>query len=192
MSPSNSTQEYTYSTNSTKVYVFGLLLLAELFGSPSSSAKQSCRASISLTPLCLPVSPHQASVSPLQGGNNAGHTVVVDSVEYDFHLLPSGIINPKATAFIGAYSTQTHAPCALAQLRAGFLSAAICTRRFVVERPGEACRPARCVPDCRRLHIRSSAVTSLANGVLLFLFWLPVLLTSAPKHVLTVNISLFL
>ncbi|KAJ8248008.1 hypothetical protein GJAV_G00237120 [Gymnothorax javanicus] len=36
-----------------------------------------------------------------QGGNNAGHTVVVDSVEYDFHLLPSGIINPSATAFIG-------------------------------------------------------------------------------------------
>ncbi|KAJ8285108.1 hypothetical protein COCON_G00039580 [Conger conger] len=36
-----------------------------------------------------------------QGGNNAGHTVVVDSVEYDFHLLPSGIINPEVTAFIG-------------------------------------------------------------------------------------------
>ncbi|XP_016417670.1 adenylosuccinate synthetase isozyme 2-like [Sinocyclocheilus rhinocerous] len=36
-----------------------------------------------------------------QGGNNAGHTVVVDSVEYDFHLLPSGIINPMVTAFIG-------------------------------------------------------------------------------------------
>ncbi|KAK2085941.1 Adenylosuccinate synthetase isozyme 2, partial [Saguinus oedipus] len=33
--------------------------------------------------------------------NNAGHTVVVDSVEYDFHLLPSGIINPNVTAFIG-------------------------------------------------------------------------------------------
>lgn len=38
-----------------------------------------------------------------QGGNNAGHTVVVDSVEYDFHLLPSGIINPNVTAFIGKY-----------------------------------------------------------------------------------------
>ncbi|KAK2117905.1 Adenylosuccinate synthetase isozyme 2 [Saguinus oedipus] len=36
-----------------------------------------------------------------QGGNNAGHTVVVDSVEYDFYLLPSGIINPNVTAFIG-------------------------------------------------------------------------------------------
>ena len=25
-----------------------------------------------------------------QGGNNAGHSVVVDGVEYDFHMLPSG------------------------------------------------------------------------------------------------------
>uniref|UniRef100_A0A8C8FJH7 Adenylosuccinate synthetase n=1 Tax=Oncorhynchus tshawytscha TaxID=74940 RepID=A0A8C8FJH7_ONCTS len=31
-----------------------------------------------------------------QGGNNAGHTVVVEGKEYDFHLLPSGIINPKS------------------------------------------------------------------------------------------------
>uniref|UniRef100_H3DJA4 Adenylosuccinate synthetase n=1 Tax=Tetraodon nigroviridis TaxID=99883 RepID=H3DJA4_TETNG len=36
-----------------------------------------------------------------QGGNNAGHTVVVDGKEYDFHLLPSGIINPKSTSLIG-------------------------------------------------------------------------------------------
>lgn len=37
----------------------------------------------------------------VQGGNNAGHTVVVDTVEYDFHLLPSGVLNQKATSFIG-------------------------------------------------------------------------------------------
>ncbi|XP_069063416.1 adenylosuccinate synthetase isozyme 1 [Pleurodeles waltl] len=36
-----------------------------------------------------------------QGGNNAGHTVVVDGKEYDFHLFPSGIINPNAISFIG-------------------------------------------------------------------------------------------
>uniref|UniRef100_A0A674C1R5 Adenylosuccinate synthetase n=1 Tax=Salmo trutta TaxID=8032 RepID=A0A674C1R5_SALTR len=36
-----------------------------------------------------------------QGGNNAGHTVVVDGMEYDFHLLPSGIINSKAVSVIG-------------------------------------------------------------------------------------------
>lgn len=41
----------------------------------------------------------------VQGGNNAGHTVVVDSVEYDFHLLPSGVLNPKATSFIGTRHT---------------------------------------------------------------------------------------
>uniref|UniRef100_A0A8C7ICF6 Adenylosuccinate synthetase n=1 Tax=Oncorhynchus kisutch TaxID=8019 RepID=A0A8C7ICF6_ONCKI len=38
-----------------------------------------------------------------QGGNNAGHTVVVDGKEYDFHLLPSGIINSKAVSVIGVY-----------------------------------------------------------------------------------------
>uniref|UniRef100_A0A667YVH3 Adenylosuccinate synthetase n=1 Tax=Myripristis murdjan TaxID=586833 RepID=A0A667YVH3_9TELE len=36
-----------------------------------------------------------------QGGNNAGHTVVVDGKEYDFHLLPSGIINSKSISLIG-------------------------------------------------------------------------------------------
>lgn len=40
-------------------------------------------------------------ISRCQGGNNAGHTVVVDGKEYDFHLLPSGIINTKAVSFIG-------------------------------------------------------------------------------------------
>lgn len=42
-----------------------------------------------------------------QGGNNAGHTVVVDGKEYDFHLLPSGIINTKAVSFIGEYPAPT-------------------------------------------------------------------------------------
>uniref|UniRef100_A0A336KE12 Adenylosuccinate synthetase n=1 Tax=Culicoides sonorensis TaxID=179676 RepID=A0A336KE12_CULSO len=36
-----------------------------------------------------------------QGGNNAGHTVVIDGKEFDFHLLPSGIINEKAVSLIG-------------------------------------------------------------------------------------------
>lgn len=36
-----------------------------------------------------------------QGGNNAGHTVVVEDREYDFHLLPSGIINPSCKSVIG-------------------------------------------------------------------------------------------
>ena len=35
------------------------------------------------------------------GGNNAGHTLVVDGEKYAVHLLPSGILNPHATPVIG-------------------------------------------------------------------------------------------
>jgi adenylosuccinate synthase len=36
-----------------------------------------------------------------QGGNNAGHTIVVNGVKFDFHLLPSGLINPNCISVIG-------------------------------------------------------------------------------------------
>ncbi|KAJ1983174.1 Adenylosuccinate synthase [Dimargaris cristalligena] len=36
-----------------------------------------------------------------QGGNNAGHTIVVDGVKYDFHLIPSGLISPTCTTLLG-------------------------------------------------------------------------------------------
>jgi len=36
-----------------------------------------------------------------QGGNNAGHTVVVGDMKYDFHLLPSGVVNPNCISVIG-------------------------------------------------------------------------------------------
>jgi adenylosuccinate synthase len=40
-------------------------------------------------------------VARCQGGNNAGHTVVVGDQAYDFHLLPSGIIWPECVAVVG-------------------------------------------------------------------------------------------
>lgn len=36
-----------------------------------------------------------------QGGNNAGHTVVVDKKSFSFHLLPSGLMNKSCKALIG-------------------------------------------------------------------------------------------
>jgi len=36
-----------------------------------------------------------------QGGHNAGHTIWVDGVRYALHLVPSGILNPKAINVIG-------------------------------------------------------------------------------------------
>lgn len=36
-----------------------------------------------------------------QGGHNAGHTIWVDGVKFALHLVPSGILNPKAINVIG-------------------------------------------------------------------------------------------
>ena len=36
-----------------------------------------------------------------QGGHNAGHTIWVDGVRYALHLIPSGVLNPKAVNVIG-------------------------------------------------------------------------------------------
>lgn len=37
-----------------------------------------------------------------QGGNNAGHTIVVKGVKYDFHMLPSGLVNAKCQNLVGS------------------------------------------------------------------------------------------
>lgn len=36
-----------------------------------------------------------------QGGNNAGHTVVVNGTKHILHLLPSGCLHPHAQCIIG-------------------------------------------------------------------------------------------
>ncbi|KAG1461668.1 hypothetical protein G6F56_005675 [Rhizopus delemar] len=43
------------------------------------------------------------------GGNNAGHTIVVNNIKYDFHMLPSGLINPNCIALIG-HGVVVHLP----------------------------------------------------------------------------------
>src|SRR5690625_2620895 len=40
-------------------------------------------------------------VVKFNGGNNAGHTVVVGDEKYALHLLPSGILSPGCTPVIG-------------------------------------------------------------------------------------------
>src|SRR6201992_4204896 len=40
-------------------------------------------------------------VVKFNGGNNAGHTVVVDGEKYALHLLPSGILTPGCVPVIG-------------------------------------------------------------------------------------------
>lgn len=50
-----------------------------------------------------------------QGGNNAGHTIVVGETKYDFHLLPSGLVNPKCLNLIGS-GVVVHVPSLFEEL----------------------------------------------------------------------------
>ncbi|KAJ3114984.1 hypothetical protein HDU96_001384 [Phlyctochytrium bullatum] len=52
-----------------------------------------------------------------QGGNNAGHTIVVDGVKFDFHLLPSGLVNKNCVNVIGN-GVVVHVPSFFAELKA--------------------------------------------------------------------------
>ena len=36
------------------------------------------------------------------GGNNAGHTIVLDDGKYALHLIPSGILHPQVTNIVAA------------------------------------------------------------------------------------------
>ncbi|KAJ4211394.1 Adenylosuccinate synthase [Fusarium solani] len=50
------------------------------------------------------------------GGNNAGHEVRINGVSYSFHLLPSGLINPKCMNFIGS-GVVFHVPSFFSELQ---------------------------------------------------------------------------
>lgn len=47
------------------------------------------------------LSEHADFAVRFNGGNNAGHTIIVNGKKYPFHLIPSGILHPKTTAVIG-------------------------------------------------------------------------------------------
>ncbi|KAI5950798.1 ADE12 [Candida jiufengensis] len=51
-----------------------------------------------------------------QGGNNAGHTIVVDGKKFDFHMLPSGLVNPKCQNLVGS-GVVVHIPSFFEELK---------------------------------------------------------------------------
>ncbi len=48
------------------------------------------------------LSENAAAVVRAQGGNNAGHTILVNDTELKLHMIPSGIIHPEVNCYIGA------------------------------------------------------------------------------------------
>ena len=63
-----------------------------------------------------------------QGGNNAGHTVVVNDEKYKLQLIPSGILYPDCINIIG--------PGVVVNPKAILARSTACTKR--------ACRPTSC------------------------------------------------
>ena len=49
------------------------------------------------------------------GGNNAGHTIVAGGVTFDFHILPSGLVNPSCMNLIGS-GCVVHVPSFFSEL----------------------------------------------------------------------------
>ena len=47
------------------------------------------------------LSEHADTIVRFQGGNNAGHTVIVDGEKFVLHLLPSGVLHENAKCIIG-------------------------------------------------------------------------------------------
>ncbi|RMD41098.1 hypothetical protein DV735_g4046, partial [Chaetothyriales sp. CBS 134920] len=52
------------------------------------------------------------------GGNNAGHTIVVNGITYDFHILPSGLIHPTCKVNLIGTGTVVHIPSFFKELAA--------------------------------------------------------------------------
>jgi len=65
------------------------------------------------------------------GGSNAGHTIVVEGKKYKFHLLPSGILNEKATCIIGN-GVVIHIPSFLNEMEGLTKSGIDCEGRILI------------------------------------------------------------
>ncbi|KAF9926787.1 hypothetical protein FBU30_003698 [Linnemannia zychae] len=66
-----------------------------------------------------------------QGGNNAGHTIVVGDTKYDFHMLPSGLVNENCTSVVGT-GVVVHVPSFFQELANLEKKGLDCTGRLFV------------------------------------------------------------
>jgi len=65
-----------------------------------------------------------------QGGNNAGHTVVIGDAKYALHLLPSGTLSPDVTPVIG--NGVVIDPAVLMEEMAGLEARGVDTSRLLI------------------------------------------------------------
>ncbi|KAJ3340354.1 hypothetical protein HDU93_007079 [Gonapodya sp. JEL0774] len=71
-------------------------------------------------------------VARCQGGNNAGHTIVVNGVKFDFHMLPSGLLGAPSTVSLVGSGVVLHLPSFFAEVETTEGKGVSCKNRLFV------------------------------------------------------------
>ncbi|PAV19484.1 Adenylosuccinate synthetase [Pyrrhoderma noxium] len=105
------------------------------------------------------------------GGNNAGHTVVVDnfngnkSTSFFFHLLPSGLVNKNCTSFIGN-GVVVHIPSFFQELEGLESKGLDCTGRLFVSDRAQLIFDSHMIVDgLREVELGSKKVGTTGRGI---------------------------
>ncbi|PWN42542.1 Adenylosuccinate synthetase [Ceraceosorus guamensis] len=108
------------------------------------------------------------------GGNNAGHTIVVNMpgpddkpvrTKFDFHLLPSGLVNPKCVGFIGS-GVVVHVPSFFAELDALEKKGLNCDGRlFVSDRAHLVFDFHQVVDGLKEIELGGSSIGTTKKGI---------------------------
>ena len=96
-------------------------------------------------------------VARFQGGNNAGHTLVVDGVKKIFHLIPSGILHPGKTCVMGQ-GMVINPTVLLEEIDKLIASGHMAKASLVISNRGQVIMPYHLVMDRLREESRSSSV----------------------------------
>lgn len=105
------------------------------------------------------------------GGNNAGHTIVANvgpdkvKTKFDFHLLPSGLVNPRCAGFIGS-GVVVHVPSFFAELDALTKKGLNCDGRlFVSDRAHLVFDFHQVVDGLKEVELGGSSIGTTKKGI---------------------------
>lgn len=105
------------------------------------------------------------------GGNNAGHTIVANvgpdnvKTKFDFHLLPSGLVNPKCIGFIGS-GVVMHIPSFFSELDTTEKKGLKCDNRlFVSDRTHLVFDFHQVVDGLKEVELGGSSIGTTKKGI---------------------------
>ncbi|ORX83559.1 Adenylosuccinate synthetase [Basidiobolus meristosporus CBS 931.73] len=100
-----------------------------------------------------------------QGGNNAGHTIVANGVKYDFHMLPSGLVNPNCYNLLGN-GVVIHLPAFFQELETLINKGLDCEKRiFVSDRAHLVLDLHQIVDGLKELELGRGSIGTTKKGI---------------------------